>query len=66
MIEIPKHIEPIDLAVIGSYFLLVIFVAWRVVRAGKKADHQSFDNTEDYFLGGRDLGWFVIGASLFA
>ena len=33
---------------------------------GKKAGTQSFDNTEDYFLGGRDLGWFVIGASLFA
>ena len=23
-------------------------------------------NTEDYFLAGRDVGWFVIGASIFA
>jgi len=66
MIDIPSHIQPIDLAVIGSYFFLVILIAWRVVRAGKKAAAKSFENTEDYFLGGRNLGWFAIGASLFA
>ena len=24
------------------------------------------DTTEDYFLAGRNMGWFVIGASIFA
>src|SRR5947209_10178081 len=34
-------------------------VAWWVVRKGK-------DTTTDYFLAGRNLGWWIIGASIFA
>ena len=34
-------------------------VAWWVIRSGK-------DTTDDYFLAGRNLGWFVVGASIFA
>ncbi|HEU5208119.1 MAG TPA: sodium:solute symporter [Longimicrobiales bacterium] len=52
-----------DWAVIALYFLLVFGVAiWATVseRRGKSLD------TADYFLAGRDAGWFVIGGSLFA
>jgi SSS family solute:Na+ symporter len=49
----------LDWIVIGGYFLILIGVAiWVITRKTK--------NTEDYFLAGRSLGWFVIGASIFA
>lgn len=49
----------LDWFVIGGYFLLLTAVAiWVITRKQK--------NTEDYFLAGRNLGWFVVGASIFA
>ena len=50
-----------DWIVIFSYFALVFVLAWWVTRKEKKET-----STKDYFLGGKNLGWFVIGASLFA
>jgi solute:Na+ symporter, SSS family len=51
--------ETLDWFVIGFYFLLIAGIAiWVVTRKQ--------ENTEDYFLAGRNLGWFVIGASIFA
>jgi SSS family solute:Na+ symporter len=48
-----------DWIVLGIYFLALIGVAvWVVLQRNK--------NTEDYFLAGRNVGWFVIGASIFA
>jgi len=48
-----------DYAVLGLYFLIIIGVAvWSALQRNK--------NTEDYFLAGRHVGWFVIGASIFA
>ena len=45
--------------VLGIYFLALIGVAvWVFI--------QKNNNTEDYFLAGRNVGWFVIGASIFA
>ena len=44
---------------IAAYFGILTVVAWWVVRKGK-------DSTTDYFLAGRNLGWWVIGASIFA
>ena len=41
------------------YFSILLCVAWWVVRKGK-------DSATDYFLAGRNLGWWVIGASIFA
>lgn len=41
------------------YFLLIFAVAFYVTRKEK-------ETSEDYFLAGRNLGWFAIGASLFA
>ena len=52
-------LENLDWVVLGIYFLALIAVAvWVVLQKNK--------NTEDYFLAGRNVGWFVIGASIFA
>lgn len=52
-------LENWDWAVLGIYFLALIAVAvWVILQKNK--------NTEDYFLAGRNVGWFVIGASIFA
>jgi len=52
-------LESFDWLVLGIYFLALIAVAvWVVLQKNK--------NTEDYFLAGRNVGWFVIGASIFA
>ena len=52
-------LEGLDWIVLGLYFIALIFVAvWVVLQKNK--------NTEDYFLAGRNVGWFVIGASIFA
>lgn len=50
-----------DWIVVAFYFSLVFFLAWWVTKKEKKET-----STTDYFLGGRNMGWFVIGASLFA
>jgi SSS family solute:Na+ symporter len=49
----------LDLLVIVLYFALILGLAWWVIK-------QRQDTTTDYFLAGRHLGWFVIGASIFA
>ena len=52
-------LEKLDWVVLSVYFLALIAVAvWVVLQKNK--------NTEDYFLAGRNVGWFVIGASIFA
>ncbi len=57
-----KTLELIDYIVFVGYFLLVIGIAFYVSR--KPKDHKR--NTEDYFLAGRALPWWIIGASLIA
>jgi len=47
-----------DWVVIGVYFLGLAAIVWWSSRRQK--------SSEDYFLAGRNIGWFVIGASLFA
>lgn len=49
----------VDWAMIAVYFGLLLGVAWWVVRSNK-------DTAVDYFLGGRHLSWWIIGASIFA
>jgi SSS family solute:Na+ symporter len=49
----------IDWIVVAGYFALLLGIAWRVIR-------QSKDTANDYFLAGRNLGWFLVGASIFA
>lgn len=49
----------LDWVVIGIYFALIAGLAvWVMTRKQ--------ENTEDYFLAGRNIGWFVVGASIFA
>jgi solute:Na+ symporter, SSS family len=49
----------LDWVVIASYFLVIGLLALWVMSRKQK-------NTEDYFLAGRNMGWFVVGASIFA
>jgi SSS family solute:Na+ symporter len=52
-------LQILDWIVLVGYFAILLGIAWRVIR--KKSN-----TTEDYFLAGRNVGWFVIGASIFA
>jgi SSS family solute:Na+ symporter len=49
----------VDWFAIACYFAILICVAWWVITRRK-------DNAADYFLAGRNLSWWVIGASIFA
>ena len=54
-----KGFETLDWAVIGLYFAILLGLAiWVITRRQ--------NNTEDYFLAGRNIGWFIVGASIFA
>jgi len=52
-------LETWDWIAIGMYFALLLAVAWWVILRRK-------DTADDYFLAGRNLGWWVVGASIFA
>ncbi len=52
-------LQTLDWCAIGLYFCLLAGVAYWVVRRGKK-------EAADYFLAGRNLSWWIIGASIFA
>ena len=52
-----RTLAPIDLVIIGIYFLLIFGIGFYFSRRGR--------TSEDYFLAGRRIGWFAIGASLF-
>jgi SSS family solute:Na+ symporter len=57
--RIESQITPVDWFVIAIYFGILLGVAWYVVKKSK-------DSAADYFLAGRNLGWWIIGASIFA
>ena len=48
-----------DWWIVGLYFVVVFGIAFWVIR-------QKQSSSEDYFLAGKNVGWFVVGASLFA
>src|SRR5450432_4543509 len=52
-----KALSAIDLVVIGVYFCVVFAIGFYFSRKER--------TSTDYFLAGRDVGWFAIGASLF-
>ena len=58
--DVTKSIfQGLDWFVLGLYFAILVGVAvWVALQRNK--------NTEDYFLAGRNVGWVVIGASIFA
>lgn len=53
------NLSALDWGVVGVYFALLASVAiWVALRRDK--------NSADYFLAGKNAGWFLIGASIFA
>src|SRR5881398_144826 len=52
-----KSLEPIDIAIIIAYFILVFAIGFYFSLKER--------TSADYFLASRSVGWFAIGASLF-
>jgi SSS family solute:Na+ symporter len=52
-------LQTLDWIVIAAYFTILMGVVWWVVKKAK-------DESADYFLAGRNLSWWIIGASIFA
>src|ERR1700738_4995757 len=52
-----RNLATVDLVIIGVYFAIVFGIGLYFARKER--------TSEDYFLAGRDIGWFFIGASLF-
>src|SRR6266481_3738987 len=50
-----KALANLDLAIIGVYFLIVFGIGFYFSRRER--------TSEEYFLAGRDVGWFFIGLS---
>ena len=56
--QVEGSFTSLDWIMIGVYFAILFGIVWWVVLKSK-------DTADDYFLAGRNLGWFVIGASIF-
>lgn len=54
-----SQLVALDWWIVGLYFAVVFGIAFWVIR-------QKQSSSEDYFLAGKNVGWFVVGASLFA
>lgn len=52
-----QAVATLDLVIIGIYFAIVFGIGLYFARRKR--------SSEEYFLAGRDIGWFFIGASLF-
>src|SRR6476646_11356995 len=52
-----RSLASIDLIIIGIYFLIIFSIGLYFARRER--------TSTDYFLAGRNIGWFAIGASLF-
>lgn len=51
--------ETLDWVMVGGYFTVLLGIVWWVILKNK-------DTADDYFLAGRNLSWWIIGASIFA
>lgn len=49
----------LDWIMVLGYFAVLFGIAWWVILKSK-------NTADDYFLAGRNLGWFIVGASIFA
>lgn len=49
----------LDWLTIAAYFGILLAITWWAISKKK-------DTAEDYFLAGRHLGWWIVGASIFA
>jgi SSS family solute:Na+ symporter len=52
-------VTALDWLMIAAYFGVLVGLTWWTVRRGRQT-------ADDYFLAGRNLGWWIIGASIFA
>ncbi|MEM9719828.1 MAG: Na+/glucose cotransporter, partial [Bacteroidota bacterium] len=52
-------LHTVDWIIILLYFVIILGIAFWVMK-------QQNNTSEDYFLAGRNLGWLIIGASIFA
>ncbi len=52
-------LKPLDWIIILIYFGIILGLAWKVMRQKQRT-------SDDYFLAGRNLGWLIVGASIFA
>jgi SSS family solute:Na+ symporter len=52
-------VHTLDWLIIALYFGLIGGIAWWAIR-------QDSGTTDDYFLAGRNLSWWIVGASIFA
>ncbi len=52
-------LQPLDWIVIAGYFAIIIGIVWWSSKKLKKT-------SDSYFLAGREMGWFIVGASIFA
>ena len=52
-------LSTLDWVFILGYFSMILGIAWWVIK-------QKNETSDEYFLAGRNLGWFVVGASIFA
>ena len=52
------HLGKLDYGVLVIYFAIIIAIGWYFARRER--------NSADYFLAGRDVPWWAIGASLFS
>lgn len=53
-----SSLSTLDWAIVAVYFLVIAVIVWRASRKQ--------ETSADYFLAGRNIGWFAVGASLFA
>lgn len=49
----------LDWIIVAVYFTIILGIAWWVIKSNK-------NTSDEYFLAGRNLGWFIVGASIFA
>src|SRR5215210_7422088 len=55
-----SYLTTLDWIIILFYFLIIAGISYWAIKKKEKT------SADDYFLAGRHLGWFVVGASIFA
>jgi SSS family solute:Na+ symporter len=55
-----NYLTGLDWAIILFYFVIIAAISYWAVKKKEKT------SADDYFLAGRHLGWFIVGASIFA
>jgi SSS family solute:Na+ symporter len=52
-------LHPVDWIIVLAYFGIILGLAWKIMRQKQRT-------SDEYFLAGRNLGWLIVGASIFA